>query len=106
MPDVQYEIRLRNHDVIERPREIHGFKDKSLENFPISPCGQYIAFVGNNGYIILIVYQYFTDQFHLPSLNAFPNWPTFPTPLSFVQYFDFSPASGYLTVATIKINII
>ncbi|CAJ0846478.1 22287_t:CDS:2 [Entrophospora sp. SA101] len=48
MPDVQYEIRLRNHDVIERPREIHGFKDKSLENFPISPCGQYIAFVGNN----------------------------------------------------------
>ncbi|CAJ0637337.1 23490_t:CDS:2 [Entrophospora sp. SA101] len=44
-------------DVIERPRDIHGFKDKSLENFSISPCGKYIAFAGKNGYIALISYK-------------------------------------------------
>ena len=44
-------------DVIERPGEISGFKNKTLENFSISPCGQYVAFAGSNGYIALISYK-------------------------------------------------
>lgn len=35
---------------------------------------------------------------HLPSLTVFPNWPTSRTPLSYVNTFDFSPNSGYLSI--------
>lgn len=35
---------------------------------------------------------------HLPSLTVFPNWPTSRTPLRYVNTFDFSPNSGYLSI--------
>ncbi|KAG5463635.1 MAG: WD40-repeat-containing domain protein [Olpidium bornovanus] len=41
-------------------------------------------------------------QVHLPSLTVFQNWPTFQTPLSYVQCFDFSPRSGYIAVGNDK----
>ncbi|KAI8381519.1 WD40-repeat-containing domain protein [Radiomyces spectabilis] len=35
---------------------IWGRDEKSLEKFSISPCGKYIAFLGNSGHIILVSY--------------------------------------------------
>ncbi|KAL9971505.1 hypothetical protein ACROYT_G017676 [Oculina patagonica] len=35
---------------------------------------------------------------HLPSLTVFSNWPTSRTPLRYVNTFDFSPNSGYLSI--------
>lgn len=35
---------------------------------------------------------------HLPSLTVFPNWPRPRTPLKYVNTFDFSPNSGYLSI--------
>ncbi|XP_020618605.1 U3 small nucleolar RNA-associated protein 18 homolog, partial [Orbicella faveolata] len=35
---------------------------------------------------------------HLPSLTVFSNWPTSRTPLRYVNAFDFSPNSGYLSI--------
>lgn len=35
---------------------------------------------------------------HLPSLTVFPNWPTPRTPLRYINTFDFSPNSGYLSI--------
>ncbi|OZJ02886.1 hypothetical protein BZG36_03805 [Bifiguratus adelaidae] len=31
--------------------------DKSLENFSVSPCGRYMAFLGRDGYIVLVSYE-------------------------------------------------
>ncbi|CAG8630153.1 4732_t:CDS:2 [Funneliformis caledonium] len=42
---------------VDRSQGIFGSEDKSLENFSISPCGKYIVFVGNNGYLTLVSYQ-------------------------------------------------
>ncbi|CAI2168790.1 11953_t:CDS:10 [Funneliformis geosporum] len=42
---------------VDRSHGIFGSEDKSLENFSISPCGKYIVFVGNNGYLTLVSYQ-------------------------------------------------
>ncbi|CAG8713375.1 27003_t:CDS:10, partial [Gigaspora margarita] len=39
---------------IDKSNGIYGFQDKSLENFSISPCGQYIIFAGNSGYLVLV----------------------------------------------------
>eukprot|EP00122_Pirum_gemmata_P020533 Pgem_evm1s19196 len=36
---------------------------------------------------------------HLGSMSVFQNWPTKATPLRYVHSADFSPNSGYLTVA-------
>ncbi|GBB84798.1 hypothetical protein RclHR1_11370003 [Rhizophagus clarus] len=211
---------------IDRSQGIFGMEDKTRENFLISPCGKYIVFIGNNGYLTLISYQtkqqvanlkmngsadsaawssdgkylfsvgrdatiyqwdvgarkvvhcfadeggykskkiavsknndYFAigshsgivnvydgsclsstnpkpmksimnlttsihdmkfnhdtqilgisshskrDQLkmiHLPSLYIFPNWPNITNPLGYVQCFDFSPNSGYLTIGNEK----
>lgn len=35
---------------------------------------------------------------HLPSLTVFSNWPTSRTPLRYVNAFDFSPNSGYISI--------
>lgn len=35
---------------------------------------------------------------HLPSLSVFSNWPTSRTSLRYVNAFDFSPNSGYLSI--------
>lgn len=35
---------------------------------------------------------------HLPSLTVFSNWPTSRTPLRYVNAFDFSPNTGYLSI--------
>lgn len=40
----------------------------------------------------------FGFQLHLPSLTVFSNWPTSRTPLRYVNAFDFSPNSGYLSI--------
>lgn len=37
-------------------------------------------------------------QVHLPSLTVFSNWPTSRTPLRYVNAFDFSPNSGYISI--------
>src|SRR6266498_3389152 len=42
---------------VDRSQGIFGLEDKSLEKFSISPCGKYIVFVGNNGYLTLVSYQ-------------------------------------------------
>ncbi|CAG8474312.1 12784_t:CDS:2 [Dentiscutata erythropus] len=39
---------------IDKSNGIYGFQDKSLENFSISPCGQYIVFAGSSGYLVLV----------------------------------------------------
>ncbi|CAB4406560.1 unnamed protein product [Rhizophagus irregularis] len=39
---------------------------------------------------------------HLPSFNVFPNWPNIANPLGYVQCFDFSPNSGYITIGNEK----
>ncbi|CAG8446673.1 5690_t:CDS:2 [Cetraspora pellucida] len=39
---------------INKSNGIYGFRDKSLENFSISPCGQYIVFAGSSGYLVLV----------------------------------------------------
>ena len=41
-------------------------------------------------------------QLHLPSLTVFSNWPTSRTPLRYVNTFDFSPNSGYLSIGNDK----
>jgi U3 small nucleolar RNA-associated protein 18 len=42
---------------IDRSQGIFGLESKTLENFSISPCGKYIVFVGNHGYLTLVSYQ-------------------------------------------------
>ncbi|KAI9244235.1 WD40-repeat-containing domain protein [Sporodiniella umbellata] len=42
--------------VIDRCPGIWGREEKSLENFSLSPCGRFIAFLGNSGVIILVSY--------------------------------------------------
>ncbi|CAG8609221.1 11833_t:CDS:2, partial [Racocetra fulgida] len=39
---------------INKSNGIYGFRDKSLENFSISPCGKYIVFAGSSGYLVLV----------------------------------------------------
>ncbi|CAG8508245.1 38170_t:CDS:2 [Gigaspora margarita] len=39
---------------IDKSNGIYGFQDKSLENFSISLCVQYIVFAGNSGYLVLV----------------------------------------------------
>ncbi|KAI8074387.1 WD40-repeat-containing domain protein [Gongronella butleri] len=41
---------------VERCPGIWGRKEKSLENFSMSPCGRYMAFAGDGGSIILVSY--------------------------------------------------
>lgn len=42
---------------IDRSQGIFGLEDKTLEKFSISPCGKYIVFVRNHGYLTLVSYQ-------------------------------------------------
>ncbi|KAI8969098.1 WD40-repeat-containing domain protein [Mycotypha africana] len=42
--------------VIDKCPGIWGKEEKSLENFSISPCGRYIAFLGTSGTIIIVSY--------------------------------------------------
>jgi U3 small nucleolar RNA-associated protein 18 len=42
---------------VDKSSGIWGREDKSLEQFSISPCGKYIAFLGRDGYIILISFK-------------------------------------------------
>lgn len=53
-----YTYDLESGTVIKSPG-IQGRSDydKSLENFSISPCGRYIAFLGRDGYISLVSFQ-------------------------------------------------
>ena len=49
---------------IQKVPSIVGRKERSLEKFTVSPNGQYIAFIGNDGYIILVdgkTYQWVGD---------------------------------------------
>ena len=49
---------------IQKVPSIVGRKERSLEKFTVSPTGQYIAFIGNDGYIILVdgkTYQWVGD---------------------------------------------
>jgi U3 small nucleolar RNA-associated protein 18 len=39
---------------IDKIPKIHGREEKSLEKFATSPDGSFIAFIGNDGYIILV----------------------------------------------------
>jgi U3 small nucleolar RNA-associated protein 18 len=39
---------------IQKIKSIIGRKERSLEKFTVSPGGDVIAFVGNDGYIILV----------------------------------------------------
>jgi len=48
-----YTYDLESGNMMKVPR-IMGRKEKSFEKFAISPDGKYIAFVGNNGYIVLV----------------------------------------------------
>ena len=48
-----YTYDLESGNMMKVPR-ILGRKEKSFERFTISPDGKYIAFVGNNGYIVLV----------------------------------------------------
>ncbi|CAO3660842.1 unnamed protein product [Umbelopsis ramanniana] len=42
---------------VDKSSGIWGREDRSLEQFSISPCGNYIAFLGRDGYIILISFK-------------------------------------------------
>ncbi|GAB5588707.1 U3 snoRNP protein [Umbelopsis nana] len=42
---------------VDKSKGIWGRDDKSLEQFSISPCGKYIAFLGRDGYIILVSFK-------------------------------------------------
>lgn len=42
---------------IDKSLKIHGRRDKSYEEFRISPCGRYIVFGGKDGYLVLVSYQ-------------------------------------------------
>lgn len=42
---------------VDRSSGIWGREDKSLEQFSLSPCGKYIAFLGRDGYIILVSFK-------------------------------------------------
>ncbi|GJJ70368.1 U3 small nucleolar RNA-associated protein 18 [Entomortierella parvispora] len=39
---------------VDKSQGIYGRQEKSLEKFSLSPCGQWIAFLGRDGYIILV----------------------------------------------------
>ncbi|KAI8597009.1 WD40-repeat-containing domain protein [Dissophora ornata] len=39
---------------VDKSQGIYGRQEKSLEKFALSPCGQWIAFLGRDGYIILV----------------------------------------------------
>ncbi|KAF9934781.1 U3 snoRNP protein [Linnemannia zychae] len=39
---------------VDKSHGIYGRNEKSLEKFALSPCGTYIAFLGRDGYIILV----------------------------------------------------
>ncbi|KAI7820316.1 WD40-repeat-containing domain protein [Gamsiella multidivaricata] len=39
---------------VDKSDGIYGRKEKSLEKFSLSPCGRWIAFMGRDGYIILV----------------------------------------------------
>ncbi|KAF9924478.1 U3 small nucleolar RNA-associated protein 18 [Mortierella alpina] len=39
---------------VDKSHGIYGRQEKSLEKFALSPCGQWIAFLGRDGYIILV----------------------------------------------------
>lgn len=42
---------------VDKNPGIYGREDKSLEKFSISPCGRYIAFLGRDGYVVLVSYK-------------------------------------------------
>ncbi|KAF9970422.1 U3 small nucleolar RNA-associated protein 18 [Actinomortierella ambigua] len=42
---------------VEKSQGIYGRQEKSLEKFTLSPCGKWIAFLGRDGYIVLVSYQ-------------------------------------------------
>ena len=48
-----YTYDLESGNMMKVPR-IMGRKEKSFERFTISPNGKYIAFIGNNGYIVIV----------------------------------------------------
>ncbi|KAG0261870.1 U3 small nucleolar RNA-associated protein 18 [Mortierella polycephala] len=39
---------------VDKSQGIYGRQEKSLEKFSLSPCGRWIAFLGRDGYIILV----------------------------------------------------
>ncbi|KAI1293415.1 U3 snoRNP protein [Mortierella claussenii] len=39
---------------VDKSSGIYGRKEKSLEKFSLSPCGRWIAFLGRDGYIVLV----------------------------------------------------
>ncbi|KAF8976480.1 U3 small nucleolar RNA-associated protein 18 [Entomortierella lignicola] len=39
---------------VDKSQGIYGRQEKSLEKFVLSPCGQWIAFLGRDGYIVLV----------------------------------------------------
>ncbi|KAF9400149.1 U3 snoRNP protein [Mortierella sp. AD011] len=39
---------------VDKSQGIYGRQEKSLEKFTLSPCGKWIAFLGRDGYIILV----------------------------------------------------
>ncbi|KAF9957939.1 U3 snoRNP protein [Modicella reniformis] len=42
---------------VEKSQGIYGRREKSLEKFSLSPCGKWTAFLGRDGYIILVSNQ-------------------------------------------------
>ncbi|KAG0317872.1 U3 snoRNP protein [Podila horticola] len=39
---------------VDKSQGVYGRQEKSLEKFSLSPCGRWIAFLGRDGYIILV----------------------------------------------------
>ncbi|KAF9107551.1 U3 small nucleolar RNA-associated protein 18 [Mortierella sp. AM989] len=39
---------------VDKSQGIYGRQEKSLEKFALSPCGRWIAFLGRDGYIVLV----------------------------------------------------
>ncbi|KAF9410139.1 U3 snoRNP protein [Podila epigama] len=39
---------------VDRSKGVHNRKEKSLEKFSLSPCGRWIAFLGRDGYIMIV----------------------------------------------------
>ncbi|RUS25002.1 WD40-repeat-containing domain protein [Jimgerdemannia flammicorona] len=42
---------------VDKSQGIYGRENKSLEKFSMSPCGRYVAFLGRDGYIVLVSYK-------------------------------------------------